>query len=384
MSDVIVGGISAITSLGIGLKLQIDQLKNDITGVKKITDRALAPDDFYASLIDFHWVDSLFVKIGEPNAFTRFEKLCILSVNIALQSNHLIKADSDKTLFILSTTKGNIDLLEADKKNLFEPERIYLWKSAEVIANFFGNKNTPLVISNACISGVLAIINAYDLLSSGEYENIVVIGGDIASEFVVSGFQSFKSMSFGPCKPFDIHRDGLNLGEGAGTIVLTNNIDNLCEKNPVKVLGGASANDANHISGPSRTGEGLYFAVTKAMQQANIEARQLDFISAHGTATPFNDEMEAKAFSQAGLSDVPINSLKGYIGHTLGAAGIIESVFAIQGMKQGLIFNTLGYSECGVPDKVLINNKLTQKEQKFIMKTASGFGGCNAAVIFTK
>jgi 3-oxoacyl-[acyl-carrier-protein] synthase-1 len=191
-------------------------------------------------------------------------------------------------------------------------------------------------------------------------------------------------LSFGPCKPFDANRDGLNLGEGAGTIILTNNKENLPAGDPIKVLGGGSANDANHISGPSRTGEGLFFAVTKAMQQAAIEASQVDFVSAHGTATPFNDEMEAKAFALAGLSEVPINSLKGYFGHTLGAAGIIESVFAIQGMKQGVIFNTLGYSEYGVPDQVVINDKLTQKEQKFIIKTASGFGGCNAAVVYAK
>ncbi len=384
MLEVYVGGGSAVTSLGFTLDEQVHNLKNDITGVKKVTDRTLAPDDFFASLVDDKKAEELFSQIGDPAQYTRFEKLCILSAEMALLSNPKIKADSGKTLFILSTTKGNIDLLEAGKKNLFEHERVYLWRSAEVIADFFGNKNTPLVISNACISGVLAVINAYDMLSSGDYENIVVVGGDIASEFVVSGFQSFKSLSFGPCKPFDANRDGLNLGEGAGTIILTNNKESLPTGDPIKVLGGGSANDANHISGPSRTGEGLYFAVTKAMQQASIVASQVDFVSAHGTATPFNDEMEAKAFAMAGLDKVPINSLKGYFGHTLGAAGIIESVFAIQGMKQGLIFNTLGYSDYGVPDTVVINDKLTQKEQKFIIKTASGFGGCNAAVVFAK
>jgi 3-oxoacyl-[acyl-carrier-protein] synthase-1 len=384
MHEVFIGGESAVTSLGFNLDEQVQNLKNDITGVKKVTDRRLATEDFFASLMDEKKAEELFSQIGNPSDYTCFEKLCILSADIALRSNQKIKADSGRTLFILSTTKGNIDLLEAGKKLLFDPERIYLWRSAEVIARFFGNKNTPVVISNACISGVLAMINAYDMLSSGEYENAVVIGGDLASEFIVSGFQSFKSLSFGPCKPFDINRDGLNLGEGSGTIILTNNKENIPTGDSIKILGGASANDANHISGPSRTGEGLYFAVTKAMQQASINAGQVDFISAHGTATPFNDEMEAKAFALAGLSKVPINSLKSYFGHTLGAAGIIESVFAIEGMKQGVIFNTLGFSEYGVPDKVTINNKLTQKEQKFIIKTASGFGGCNAAVVFAK
>jgi 3-oxoacyl-[acyl-carrier-protein] synthase-1 len=343
MHEVFIAGENAVTSLGFTLEEQIQNLKNNITGVKKITDRKLAPEDFFASLIEEDVFEKYFALIGEPDEYTRFEKLCILSADFALLSNPKIKADSDRTLFVLSTTKGNIELLEAGKKDLFEAERVYLWRSAEVIARFFGNKNTPVVISNACISGVLAIINAHDMLSSGEYENIVVIGGDLASEFIVSGFQSFKSLSFGPCKPFDSKRDGLNLGEGAGTIIMTNNKENLPDGDPIKVLGGGSANDANHISGPSRTGEGLYFAVTKAMQQASVNAGQIDFISAHGTATPFNDEMEAKAFALAGLSEVPLNSLKGYFGHTLGAAGIIESVFAIEGMKEGVIFNTLLY-----------------------------------------
>ncbi len=384
MSEVFVGGESAITSLGFSLDEQIDNIKNNISGVKQITDRRLAPEDFFASLIDSKLIDSHFESLGNPKDFTRFEKLCLISISKALNSNPKIKADSDKTLFILSTTKGNIELLESGKKDIFSADRIYLWKSAQIIADFFGNKNKPIVISNACISGVLDIINAHDLLSSGAFENIIVIGGDTASEFIVSGFQSFKSLSFGICKPFDINRDVLSLGEGAGTVILTNNRNNMVSDNPIKVLGGGSANDANHISGPSRTGEGLLFAVNKAMKQASVDAQQIDFISAHGTATPFNDEMEAKAFSLAGLSNVPLNSLKGYFGHTLGAAGIIESVFAIQGMKQGVIFNTMGYTENGVPDKVVVNNKLTHKEQKFIIKTASGFGGCNAAVVYAK
>lgn len=384
MPEVYLGGESAITSLGFTLDEQVAHMKNDISGVKKITDRKLAPEDFYASLVNDELLNEYFSKIGDKDAYTRFEKLCILSADMALRSNPNIDAASDKTLFILSTTKGNIDLLKAGRSQAFEEERVYLWKPASVMARFFGNNNTPLVISNACISGVLAIINAYDMLSTGDYENVVVVGGDIASEFVVSGFQSFKSLSFGPCKPFDANRDGLNLGEGAGTVILTNNKNNVMDAEPIRVLGGGSANDANHISGPSRTGEGLYFAVNKAMKQAAIAASQVDFISAHGTATPFNDEMEAKAFALAGLNQVPINSFKGYFGHTLGAAGIIESVFALQGMRQGFIFNTLGYSEYGVPDQVVINDKLTQKEQKLIIKTASGFGGCNAAVVYAK
>ena len=383
MHNVFVVGQNAITSLGFTLAEHIDKIKNNISGVKLIVDKILFPESFYASLIDNVLLHQHFATISTPEPYTKFEQLLILSAHLALKDSTM-NAASDNTIFIISTTKGNINLLDTRQSNSFSADRVYLWKAAQQIARFFGNNNTPIVISNACISGVVAINFANDLLNSGAYDNAVVIGGDIATEFVVSGFQSFKSMSFGICKPFDAHRDGLNLGEGAGTILLSTQAADCDAKQSIKVLGGASSNDANHISGPSRTGDGLYFAVTKAMKQAGITAQDVDFISAHGTATPFNDDMEAKAFHRAGLCDVPINSLKGYFGHTLGGAGIIESVISIQGMKENLLFNTMGYEEFGVEEPVTIVDHLTEKEQNYILKTASGFGGCNAAVIFAK
>ncbi len=384
MNNIYSCGENAITSLGFTVEENTEQIKKDITGVGLVQDKSLFPEDFYASLISTQRLENEFSALANPDEYTRFEKLLILSAQNALKQNPRIDTSSNKTVFVISTTKGNIDLLEEKQKGRFEPDRIFMWKSAQLVAQFFGNKNKPVVVSNACISGVLAISAAREMLKAGYYDNAVVIGGDIASEFVVSGFQSFKSLSFGPCKPFDLNRDGLNLGEGAGTVILTNKLENLNDHTPVLVLAGACNNDANHISGPSRTGEGLFLAVTRTMKQSGIQAHEIDFISAHGTATSFNDEMESKAFSSAGLSNVPLNSLKGFFGHTLGAAGIIESAISIQGMRQDILFNTLGYKDYGVPEKITIVNKLTHKVQKNILKTASGFGGCNAAIIFSK
>jgi len=384
MPDVFVCGENVITSLGFTIEEHLHKIKENISGVALVNDKVLYPEDFYASLVNADRLEKEFSALADPKKYTRFEKLMILSASHALRSNPLIDPASPKTLFVLSTTKGNIDLLEEKQQHLFEPSRKHLWKAAEIIATFFNNTNTPIVVSNACISGVLAISDAASLLKNSQYESMVVIGGDIASEFVVSGFLSFKSLSFGICKPFDINRDGLNLGEGAGTLILTKDINKTGNGVRIKVLEGACNNDANHISGPSRTGEGLMFAVTRAIKNSGLRADQIDFISAHGTATPYNDEMESKAFSSAGLSDTPVNSLKAYFGHTLGGAGIIESVIAIQGMRQNLLFNTLGFKEYGLPEKINVIDRLTEKEQKYILKTASGFGGCNAAVVFAK
>ena len=384
MHQVFVCGGNVITSLGFSTEEHIDKIKKEISGIRLIQDKSLYPEDFYASLVDNQRLENEFASLSGPGQFTRFEKLMILSARKALAQNQHIDPASEKTVFVISSTKGNINLLEENQKAAFEPERIFLWKSAEIIARYFGNNNKPLIISNACISGVLAITAASHLLRSGLYENAVVIGGDIASEFVISGFLSFKSLANGICKPFDKDRSGLNLGEGAGTLILSTKPEQKNGLPLIKVTGGASNNDANHISGPSRTGEGLFLATTRAMKMAQIHPEQIDFISAHGTATPYNDEMESKAFSSAGLSTVPLNSLKAYFGHTLGAAGIIESLISIYGLTHDIIFKTLGFNELGVPEKITVVDTLTAKVQKNILKTASGFGGSNAAVVFAK
>ena len=152
----------------------------------------------------------------------------------------------------------------------------------------------------------------------------------------------------------------------------------------VKVSGGSVSNDANHISGPSRTGEELNLAISKAMNNAGLSANDIDFISAHGTATLFNDEMEAKAITLAGLQLVPVNSLKGYYGHTLGAAGLIESIISIQSLKENLVIPTRGFENIGVTQPINVCSTLYSATLKNCLKTASGFGGCNAAMVFSK
>lgn len=383
MKTVFIISNNIITSLGFSTKENMGNILNGISGVKLIDDKRLFPEDFYASLVNTEILENKFASLADNKDYTRFEKLCILSA-IDACSGSGVDISSKETLIVISSTKGNIDLLETAKKDKFNSDRVHLWKAADIIADFFHNPNKPFIISNACISGVMAIIASHDILQNGKYKNAIIIGCDVVSEFIVSGFQSFKSLTNGVCKPFDIARDGLNLGEGCGTIVMTTDLKYSDEKNSVIVCGGATSNDSNHISGPSRTGDGLFFSIKRAMDFAGMTPDDIDFISAHGTATLFNDEMESKAFSLAALNDVPLNSLKAYFGHTLGAAGVIESIVSIEGMKEDMLVKTLGYSENGVPEKINIIAENQIKEQNNILKTASGFGGCNAAVIFSK
>ena len=358
----------------------MQHLKNGESGIRLCDNPGLSACPFFTSLIDNRLLVDKFDFLKAACEFTRVEKMLILSITDALKQTTIDITDP-QTLIIISSTKGNIDLL--GEEHHFGKDRIYLWKMAEVVAGFFKNPNTPLVVSNACISGLLAILVAKRLLEAGSYKNVVVAGADMVTHFVVSGFQSFKAVSPQPCKPFDETRDGITLGEAAGTIILGTTA-NENEEIPGCIAGGASSNDANHISGPSRTGDGLYLAVKNAMNESGLSVSDIGHISAHGTATVYNDEMESKAFGLAGMQDIPLNSLKGYWGHTLGAAGIIESIAGIHALKENFLIKTQGFSNLGVPVEITIIDEIRQKEQKSFLKTASGFGGCNAAVIFKK
>lgn len=308
--------------------------------------------------------------------FTRFESLIIEQLDMIRQISGLDLSDESIQL-ILSTTKGNVELLaESDEID----EKVFLGTSAQIISEYFGCLNHPIVISNACISGVSAFVVARELMISGSCKHVVVVGCDVLSDFITQGFASLKSISSTMCKPYDVERDGLTLGEACGAVLLTT--DREYSSRPYIYLnGGAITNDANHISAPSRTGEGLYYAMETAMSQAGISSNDVGFVNTHGTATIYNDEMESKAIVRAKLCDVPVNSLKGYIGHTLGASGVVELAVCIEELRQGYIFGTAGLDNAGALNTLKVSASNQHIDKLCCLKTASGFGGCNAAVV---
>ncbi|MCX6306861.1 MAG: beta-ketoacyl synthase N-terminal-like domain-containing protein [Bacteroidetes bacterium] len=389
MKPVYILSDNIISSLGFTTAENILSLEKGTIGIRTVNDPALYPGPVQLSLVDtdqlnvkFSEVLAIHAKKNPPESFTRLEKFFIISIHNGLKS-HPVAPGNPRTLLVISTTKGNINLLENQYKIMFSHHRLYLWELGNIVAKFFGFSNPPIIISNACISGVVAIMTASRFLQSGAYDHAVVTGGDIASEFVISGFQSFQAISPEPCKPFDLNRTGLSLGEGCGTMVLSTHPGNTgapC----IRVAGAATTNDANHISGPSRTGEELGGAIRKAMLQAMVTPMEVGYISAHGTATPFNDEMESKAIEFSKLSAVPVNSFKGYWGHTLGAAGIVESVAATSSLRNNFLYRSAGFETPGVPAALNVVTVNQPAELKICLKTASGFGGCNAAILYQK
>ena len=377
MTEIFISSDNILSPIGVNTAENFEQLTKNISGIKLQKNNRLCEQPFYAAL--FTNEKEIDKNILADN-YTKFEKLLITSISDAL-ANTDVKPTDKKSVLIISSTKGNISLLETEKASDDLYERISLNSSARVVANHFGFIHQPVIISNACISGMLAIITGMRLIQSGQYNHAIVAGADVISKFILSGFQSFQAISPNVCKPFDAARDGINLGEGASTIVLTSNKE---FSSGIKVTGGSVSNDANHISGPSRTGEELNLAINKAMKMAAVNTTDIGFISSHGTATVFNDEMEAKAITLAGLKDVPVNSLKGYYGHTLGAAGLIESVVSIKSLKENTVLPTPGFETPGVTQPVNVCTSIIKSTLQHCLKTASGFGGCNAAMVFSK
>jgi len=336
------------------------------------------PEPFTASLMNREAVTETAAQWHLDERYTFFEKMIILSASKALEQTD-IDPTSDKVLFILSTTKGNVFLLDK-RETGFPQERVRLGMAAKQMTDYFHNPNVPIVVSNACISGVCAQIQAMRELESGHFDYVVTVGADVQSAFIISGFQSFKALSVEPCKPFDANRTGLNLGDAAATIIYIRK-ENVTENDWIAYRG-AIRNDANHISGPSRTGEGSYRALRAVLGDMNPE--KLAFINTHGTATLYNDEMESVAIERAGLSAVPVNGLKGYYGHTMGAAGILETILSMQAIDDNNILATRGFETLGVTHPLVLTNQNQPINKQTFIKLLSGFGGCNAALLMAK
>lgn len=305
-----------------------------------------------------------------------FEELVLESAKKAVEASHVDVAH-EKVAFVLSSTKGPIE-----KLGRVGDKDIELGMVAERIARQLGIQAKPFVVCNACVSGLSALILASRLLSAEKYDYVVVCGCDCPSRFIISGFQSLKALSTEPCRPFDMERFGLNLGEAVATLVLAKDAPQHDKKDLWQIGHGYVRNDAFHISAPSKTSEGLFKALTKTLQ--NVDKTKLAFVNAHGTATLFNDQMESVAIQRTGLSEVPTNALKGYFGHTLGAAGVLETILSMKAIDDHNIIGTHGYEELGVSGKVNVaaENRPTNK-QAFI-KMLSGFGGCNATILASK
>lgn len=367
-----------ISPLGFSTEENISAIREGKSGLQLQQKPEITENSFYAGIIDESPLNDAFKAIGYPKKYTKLEKMMLLAVQQILNKNPNLNLA--ETALVITTTKGNINLLK-DPGN-FPEIRLKLSELGQMIANFFGFVLKPIIVSNACISGGLGLAVARRLGSIGKLKNALVVGGDLVSDFVVSGFNSFQALSQEACKPYSRDRNGISLGEAAAAILVS--IDKPESSRNIALIGDSTVNDANHISGPSRTGEGLYQSIQKALKEASISTKEINFLSAHGTATIYNDEMESMAFHRSGLQNTPLHSLKGYFGHTLGASALMESIVTKHSMLKNHLYRSKNFGELGVSKSLNIIQQNEEKQINYALKTASGFGGCNLALVFKK
>ncbi len=288
---------------------------------------------------------------------------------------------------LLATTTGEMDLLERGvlSGDLRMQKEAHPLNLLAAVKKRIGLSGPAEVVSSACVSSSAALARAADMVESGRCTSVLVIGCDALSEFVFAGFSTLMALSPQPSRPFDRNRDGLNPGEAAAFALVMNPGRAKRENRPVtaRIRGWALGCDANHMTGPSRNGEGLARTIKKALFRASVPACDVTSICAHGTGTAYNDAMEMKAFKTVfGKRPRPVYSIKGGTGHTMGAAGLVETLIAAESVKKHIIPPTTGLSE---PDSEAVGwvspEHVELSDNHTALTTNSGFGGANSAII---
>jgi len=287
---------------------------------------------------------------------------------------------------LLATTKGEIDLLE---QSIFEQQgdaaEAIVTRLLRKVSGLTGTKGAGLVISAACTSSAAAVAQAAAMIRNDHADCVLVVACDSVTEFIFSGFSSLMALDREPARPFDKHRAGLNVGEAAAFALLMSGERAARENRPVlgTLAGWGLSDDANHMTGPSRESEGLILAISKALVSAGIGSDGVGVISAHGTGTLYNDQMEMRAF-RAVFKDAarPVYSIKGGIGHTMGAAGLVEMIIALRALQERIAPPTVNLKH---PDDDA-RGWVSDRQQLLCagthaLVTNAGFSGVNTALV---
>ncbi len=279
------------------------------------------------------------------------------------------------TGLVLASTKADLSGVVGSGDGLGQP-----WRLGERLARALELGGPVVNVSCACASGLVALAIAARRLAAGECERMLVLGVDVLHEFVLAGFGSISALDPGACRPFDRARRGVSLGEGAGALLLTCHRD---ESIGIIVRGHGGANDACHVTGPDRQGAGLALAAQRALAHAGLTADDVDVVHLHGTATPANDTTEAMGLVAVfGGRTPPAFGTKAQTGHTLGAAGVLETIAAIEALQRGLAPRNFGLDDPDVdPALDLVRSPRHLPRARTALKVASGFGGIQAAVV---
>ena len=397
-APIVIAGCGAVSAVGCGLEPLLAALKNNSSGL--LASEKFPPPRFQANIVGAALERGQLVRqfrddlpaggraVRAPNddpawtlAAEALRQACAAAKNI------LEKIPAARIALVLSTTKANITALELISENqpCSETARRHLRADllAEDLAKAFGAHGSVQAVSVACVSGLVAISQGAKIIQRGEADAVLVVGVDVLSEFVVSGFTALKALDPLGCRPFDAARCGLSPGEAGAALALVR--QDLAPQSKIKIRAFGGSNDANHLTGPSRDGSGLAQAIRAALDAAKLSPAEIDLVHAHGTGTPYNDAMEALALKTIfGDACPPVSGAKGMLGHTLGAAGVIETICCVLAMENNFLPGTprLGSPAEGSP-KNLLRGPQAGVRLKNVLKLNTGFGGMNGALVLS-
>ena len=256
---------------------------------------------------------------------------------------------------------------------------------ARNLARGLGARGPVLTVSTACASGATALGVGADLVREGVADVVVAGGYDVLCRFVMRGFDVLRALTRDAIRPFDRRRSGTLLGEGAGLVLLAREQDAADGPRLGRLLGHASGSDGSHIAAPDPNGRGLEYSVRAALAEAGVAPPAIDFVSAHGTATPLNDRVETTVLKRVlgrRAHEIPVNSIKGYMGHTMGAAATLEAIMCLLAARHGVIPPTFGLEEPDPEcDLDYVPRTPRPARPRIMLSTSAGFGGCNASLV---
>jgi 3-oxoacyl-(acyl-carrier-protein) synthase len=396
-SAVYVAGLGVISAIGNNAAENFASLKNEQAGMGDIT----LLNTIHKGVLPVAEVklsnDELAGLTALPNNISRTTLLSMVAAKEALDDAAIPGFEGLRSGFVSANSVGGMDKSEdffveflkdnnkGKLRNIFDHE---CGSMTEIVADKLGISDFMSTISTACSSSANAIFYGARLIKNDVLDVVIAGGTDSLTKFTLNGFNTLMILDKEFCKPFDEHREGLNLGEGAGYLVLVSEkVAKILNKQPYCVLSGYNnSNDAYHQTASSPDGTGSYLAMQGALKKSGLTTADIDYINLHGTGTPNNDSAEGTAIKRLfGPKYPPMSSTKSYTGHTLGASGGIEAVYSALAIKNQVIYPNLRFETR--MDELPFEPEtefLSSQDIKHVMSNSFGFGGNCTSLIFSK
>lgn len=394
-SSVYIAGVGVISAIGNNTVENISSLKNEQAGI----DAMQRLQSIHKNTLPVAEVklsnQELASLLNLPEHISRTALLSTIAAQEAIQNSGMQIKDW-KTGFISANSVGGMDKTEnffpdflknTNAGNLHDVAHHECGAVTEITADYLGIKDFVTTISTACSSSANSIFLAARLIKQGKLDVVIAGGTDAITKFTLNGFNTLMILDHEFCQPFDENRRGLNLGEGAGYLVLVSEkvANSLAQRPTVKISGWANANDAYHQTASSPDGIGSFLAMQGALKKSGLAPHQIDYINLHGTGTQNNDIAEGTAISRLFEGNYPLmSSTKSFTGHTLGASGGIEAVYSVLALQYGMVYPNLRFQTPMQTLPFTPNPSVVYKNIQHVMSNSFGFGGNCSSLIFSK